>query len=43
MPKQKKDSVFKNDLETLMLRVDNTLAKHHKEIDKTSNHKSKMI
>ena len=28
-------SLFKNDLETLMLRVDNALAKHHKEIDKT--------
>lgn len=33
--KTKERLVFKNDLETLMLRVDNTLAKHHKEIDKT--------
>ena len=33
--KTKERLVFKNDLETLMLRVDNALAKHHKEIDKT--------
>ena len=33
--KTKERLVFKNDLETLMLRVDNTLAKYHKEIDKT--------
>ena len=33
--KTKERLVFKNDLETLMLRVENGLAKHHKEIDKT--------
>lgn len=33
--KTKERLVFKNDLETLMLRVENALAKHHKEIDKT--------
>lgn len=33
--KTKERLVFKNDLETLMSRVEASLAKHHKEIDKT--------